>query len=93
MTTYVRDDSLEPDGYYQLTNLSSVASVAGGNGRVALIQALNQNIRWRDDGTNPTSNTGMRLAAGQTFLYNGNMQKIRLIEEASGAEVNISTYK
>lgn len=93
MATYVLDATLEPDGYFQLTNLSSVASVAGGNGRVALIQALNQNVRWRDDGTNPSSTVGMRLAAGETFLYNGDMRKIRMIEEASGAEVNISTYK
>jgi len=93
MTTFVLDDSLEPDGYFQITDLSSVRSVAGGNGRIALIQTLNQNIRWRDDGVDPTSTIGMRLAAGETFLYTGKMQTIRLIEEAVGAQVNISTYK
>jgi len=93
MTTYVADDKLTPQGYYQLTSLSSVKSIAGGNGRVALIQALNQNVRWRDDDTNPTSTVGMRLYAGESFWYTGDIAKFRVIEEASGAEVNISTYE
>lgn len=93
MTTYVADAVLYPDGYTRITDLSSVVGIEGGNGRVALLQALNQNIRWRDDGTNPTTSVGMRLHAGETFLYNGDLAKIRFIEEASGAELNVSRYQ
>lgn len=93
MTTYVADAVLDPEGYVQITDLSSAISIQGGNGRVALIQALNQNVRWRDDGTNPTASVGMRIHAGETFLYNGDLAKIRFIEETAGAELNVSRYQ
>jgi hypothetical protein len=79
--------------YYQVTGLSAVKGISGGNGRVALIQALAQNVRWRDDGTNPTSTVGMRLAAGETMFYVGDLRKIRFIEEAASAELNLSVYE
>lgn len=93
MTTYVADAKLEPQGYYQISSLSSAQNIAGGNGRIALIQALNQNVRWRDDGTDPTANVGMRIAAGQEIWYIGDVTKFRVIEETAGAELNISTYQ
>ena len=93
MTTYVADDKLTPQGYYQLTSLATAKSIAGGNGRVALIQALNQNVRWRDDGTDPTDAIGMRIHAGETIFFTGDLQKFRVIEETSGAELNVSTYE
>lgn len=88
----VTDAVSTPEGYSQITNLSSAKSVRAKNGRYALIQALNQNVRWRDDGTDPTSSVGMRLHAGHTIPYYGDIRAIRLIEEASGAEVNVSVY-
>jgi len=93
MTTYVAYDAITPYGYSQITNLSAVIGIEGGNGRVALLQAIDQNIRWRDDGTDPTASIGMRLHAGETFLYNGDLAKIRFIEETAGAELNISRYQ
>lgn len=93
MTTYVADDKLTPQGYYQLTSLSSAQSIAGGNGRIALIQALNQNVRWRDDGTDPTTSVGMVIHAGETILYTGDLKKFRVIEVTAGAELNVSTYE
>ena len=93
MTTYVADDKLEPQGYYQITSLSSAQSIAGGNGRVALIQCLDQNVRWRDDGTAPTTTVGMRLHAGESMWYVGDVAKIQFIEEAASAELNITTYQ
>jgi len=93
MTTYIADDKLEPQGYWQITSLSAAKSIAGGNGRVALIQCLDQNVRWRDDGTDPTSSVGMRLHAGESMWYVGDITKIRFIEESAGAELNITTYQ
>jgi len=93
MTTSVIDQALIPDGYYQVTDLSSVCGLGGGNGRVALIQCLNQNIRWRDDGNDPTSSVGVRLHAGESIWYIGDLRKVRFIEETAGAELNVSTYK
>lgn len=90
---FVADGTVEPAGYRQVTGLSVVKGVQIGDGRSALIQALNQNIRYRDDGVDPTPSEGMQLAAGQTTWYTGNLRALRFIEEAVGAEVNILAYK
>lgn len=90
---YVSDATLVPDGYRQITSLSSAVGIGGGNGRVALVQALNQNVRWRDDGVDPTSTVGVRLHAGETFWYFGDLRSLRIIEETASAQVNVSTYQ
>jgi hypothetical protein len=58
----------------------------------ALIVAETQDVRWRDDGTAPTSTVGMLLKAGVIFQYDGDLSKIKFIETASSAKVNISYY-
>ena len=90
---FTADAAIRPLGYVQLTNLATATGGGIGTGRVALIQTLNQNVRWRDDGTAPTTTVGMRLHAGETFLYTGDLRELLLIEEVAGAELNISTYE
>lgn len=90
---FFADATISPVGYRQLTSLSSAKGIQIGDGRVALIQALNQNIRWRDDGTDPTDSVGMRLHAGESIWYIGDLRTIRFIEENAGAEINISVYQ
>lgn len=90
---FYADAIIEPVGYRKLTSLSSAKGVEIGEGRVALIQAINQNVRYRDDGTDPTSSAGMVLFAGQSIWYTGDLRAIRFIEEVAGAEVNILAYK
>lgn len=90
---FTADATITPRAYFQITDLSSVVEIAGGVGRVALVQALNQNVRWRDDGTDPTDAVGMRLAAGETMFYVGDLRKIRFIEEAASAELNYTVYE
>ena len=87
------DANIEPAGYRKITSLSSVKGVQIGEGRVALIQALNQNIRYRDDGPDPTSSEGMVLFAGQSMWYTADLRTLRFIEETAGAEINILAYK
>lgn len=90
---FVADATIQPVGYRQITSLGSAVGIQIGDGRVALIQALNQNIRWRDDGINPTDSVGMRIHAGESIWYIGDLRAIRFIEEDSGAELNISVYQ
>lgn len=59
---------------------------------VAIIHAGTQAVRWRDDGTAPTATVGMRLPVGQELFYDGDLNKIRFIEEAASAQLNISYY-
>ena len=87
------DAIIEPIGYRQLISLSSAKGVQIGDGRVALIQAVNQNVRYRDDGTDPTDSVGMVIFAGQSIWYTGDLRAVKFIEVAAGAEVNILAYK
>ena len=88
------DAKLEPKGYRQQTTLSAAIGLEGvpQGARAALIQAVTQNVRWRDDGTDPTDSIGMQLAAGRDMLYTGDLAKIKFIEEAASAELNVAYY-
>ena len=88
-------------GYQQITSLSSAQSLTVptrdklGNyqmATIALITPETQGVRWRDDGTAPTSTVGMPLAAGVTLQYDGDLSKIQFIEQTAGAKLNISYY-
>lgn len=49
-------------------------------------------IRFRDDGTAPTSNIGTRLPAGTVpYLYQGDLHKLQMIADAvpGNADVNV----
>jgi hypothetical protein len=94
----VSDRTLVPVGFEQL----SVTTAVGGSpitagivdgASMALIQTTDQNIRWRDDGTDPTTTIGMQLADGSDFWYTADLSAIKFIAETGTAKVNISTYR
>ena len=88
-------------GYQQITSLSASSALTvptmdkNGNKQqptIAIIIPETQAVRWRDDGTDPTSAVGMPLAAGVALQYDGDLTKIRFIESTAGAKLNISYY-
>lgn len=89
-------------GYQQLDSLSSAAGLTVPSrdptsgmttkANFALIVAEAQDVRWRDDGTAPTSTVGMLLKTGVIFQYDGDLSKIKFIETAGSAKVNVSYY-
>lgn len=88
-------------GYQQITSLSSAQGLTvptldqtGLNQKptFALIMAETQGVRWRDDGVDPTASVGMPLAAGVTLQYDGDLKKIKFIEQTASAKLNISYY-
>ena len=80
-------------GYQQITSLSSATALTVPSGATAaLIVATTQNIRWRDDGTNPTASVGMPVLVDTYFTYDGDLNRIRFIEQSSGAVLNVSYY-
>lgn len=83
-----------PLGYQQITDVSSAVGLTlpTTGTEVAVIHVESQPVRWRDDGTNPTSSVGMYLAAGETLIYDGNLLSIKFIETAASAKLNISYY-
>jgi hypothetical protein len=85
-----------PLGYCQLTPAAATAlsTCSGGipaGANTILMSADTANIRWRDDGTAPTSGTGVSLVFGQLpVTYNGTLSKIQFI--GSGT-LNVLFYK
>lgn len=88
-------------GYQQITSLSSAASLTvptvdlnGLNCRptIAIIVPEGAAVRWRDDETAPTASVGMPLANGVTLQYDGDLTKIRFIEQTGTAKLNVSYY-
>ena len=90
-------------GYQQITSLSSaqgltVPAVTPNGGGLnakpsfALIVAEGQAVRWRDDGAAPTASVGMPLAVGVPLQYDGDLNRIKFIEQTGGAKLNISYY-
>lgn len=93
---YAVDGNLVPAGFEQITSLAGATALtvptSKPDARIAVIQAIGQNVRWRDDGTAPSATVGMQLAAGNDILYTGDLSAIQFIEEAASAELNITYY-
>lgn len=108
MATVAREGPFGTGKYVQVTSLATAVSVSaslptgtgtvvGGSDtysdiNVVLMQAESQNIRWRDDGTAPTASVGMVLAAGESFLFEGNINNLKVIETTASAKLNLNFY-
>ena len=80
-------------GYQQITSLtSSTALTVPAGASLALIVPETQNVRWRDDGVDPTTTVGMPVLTNTSMSYDGDLNAIRFIAVASGAVLNVSYY-
>jgi hypothetical protein len=88
-------------GYQQITDLTAstaltvpIKSPEGLNAKpvLALIVAEGAPVRWRDDGIAPSATVGMPIAVGVPFQYDGDLTKIRFIQQSASAILNISYY-
>ena len=80
-------------GYQQITSLSaSTALTVPSGATLALIVPETQNVRWRDDGTAPTSSVGMPIFVGASLSYDGDLNRIRFIQQTASATLNVSYY-
>ena len=94
----VLDATREPVGYQAIADVSTATGLTvPENARVALIQVLNNDANWRDDGTDPVNGIGggFQLAELDSFMYVGDLTAIKFIEvtAASTASINIVYYK
>lgn len=91
-----------PCGYQQITVLSAsvgltvpaagaIPAAQQGPSRCIIIPET-QAVRWRDDGTAPTATVGYPLAVGAELKYDGDLNKIRFIEQAASAKLNITYF-
>ena len=80
-------------GYQQITSLSyAQALTVPAGATMALIVPETQAVRWRDDGTVPTASVGMPVAIGEPLNYDGDLNRIRFIEQTASAKINVSYY-
>lgn len=81
-------------GYQQITSLSAAVgftSVPAG-AAYARIQAETQDVRWRDDGVDPTASVGVLLRFDSVIEYEGSLSAIRFIQTTPTAIVNATFY-
>lgn len=74
-----------------ITSATLVTVISGAN--ALLINPEVQNIRFRDDGTAPTTGIGILVTAGSIYEYTGNIGALQIIGAAGGAICNLSQYK
>lgn len=87
-------------GVYQLSasNTTSAASLTSGGvptgATMAYLNADTNNVRFRDDGANPTASVGSVLVAGVTpILYSGTLTAITFIAVSGSPLLNVSFYR
>lgn len=88
-----------PVGYSQVTVSTSAVGLTIPEGATsAVITVETDNIRWRDDGTNPTSTVGMFTMQTQSFelVSSKSLSQFKAIRDTSAtadALLNISFYR
>lgn len=80
-------------GHQQITNLAAATALTIPQGcSYAIITAQTQAVRWRDDGTDPTSSVGYPLDTGVELFYDAQLGRLKFIEQASGGAINVAYY-
>jgi hypothetical protein len=87
-----------PCGHQQITSVSAAVGLTAPTTRgpvnAAIIKAQGKDVRWRDDGTNPTASIGILLATTDPPLeYTGDLSAIKFIETAASATLDVSYYE
>lgn len=99
--------TMTPLGYKQIAAASTTSaftlSTAGAGttygagipagATVAIISPEAQGLRWRDDGTDPTTTIGMRLLTDNELAYNGVLTAWKGINLTAGTICNITFYR
>ena len=86
-----------PAGYQQLavTSAAVVALTIPTGSRYAVIKVVTNSIRYRDDGTNPQTTSGMPMDANDMIELTSREQlsAFKAIAQATSGELEILYYK
>ena len=94
MARRIVEGNIHPVGYVQSSSFSSAAALPTipASANIALIVVEDQTVRWRDDGSDPTSSVGMVWNLNTEYMYTGDLSTIKIIQTAATAKLNISYY-
>lgn len=94
-----------PCGYAQHTSLGAAINLDAapatgkklsqckGKPNRCLMQCEGQDVRWTDDPDHdPTTTLGMLMKVNTVYEYSGDLSKIRFIQAAASATLNVSFY-
>lgn len=83
-----------PLGFQAITPVAATALTVPATATFAVVQCDVANVRWRDDGVNPTATVGMILFSGTQWTFSGDLSVVKFIQTADGAgTLNVSYYK
>jgi len=88
-----------PVGFQQLVCSGGTAAAVGltvpNAARVAdiSVEGGGGNVRYRDDGTDPTSSVGMVVSGGTVVAYSSQLTAVKLISTSGSVTVDVSYYR
>ena len=85
-------------GYCQLSvstavKLSTCSSGVPAGSVVAYIIPETAAVRYREDGTNPTTTVGVPVAVGQQLIYSGNLNVVTFVAQSGTSTLNVAFYR
>jgi hypothetical protein len=84
--------SIDASTLLSTITVGGVAGIPEGTAMVRIVPEA-QAIRWRDDGTAPTTAIGQPLAVGAELIYTGNgLKNFRVIGQVANAVLNVTFY-
>jgi hypothetical protein len=94
MIMFTTPANLNPKGYQRFDDMAAAVSLTVPVGAsLAFLQAEGANVRWRDDGVNPTASVGNLLIAGApATAYTGDLSALRFVEVGTNAVLNVNFY-
>lgn len=80
---------------YQQVSVTSATIIPPPAGTTMMLISVETNgVRFRDDGTNPTTAIGMPLSVGtQNFIYTGYPGGVAFIAQAGTATLDVTFYQ
>jgi hypothetical protein len=64
-----------------------------GQASYVMLRPETNGLRWRDDGTDPTAGVGFPVSANETFVYDGDPTKIRVVSQTGTCTLNIAYFE
>lgn len=93
MFSLVVEDQRECLFYRKLSSLATSVQCPSGGGRAVMFKVSGAAIRYRADGTAPTTANGIPVSIGESVWYVGDLTKLQFIEQTASAVIDLHVFK